>query len=89
MFANHSKYYQFRQRLSANARALNVDTPVPELDIPDPFEGRIINEKLLGKIREAARNMIVPTWLTKLPQTFGSASGGSLKADQWRVVATL
>jgi hypothetical protein len=33
--------------------------------------------------------MIVPTWMTKLPTTFGSASGGSLKADQWRVVATL
>jgi hypothetical protein len=27
--------------------------------------------------------------MTRLPQTFGSASGGSLKADQWRVIATL
>ena len=33
--------------------------------------------------------MITPTWLTKLPQTFGSAAGGSLKADQWRIIATL
>jgi hypothetical protein len=33
--------------------------------------------------------MILPSWMTRLPQSFGSASAGSLKADQWRVVATL
>jgi hypothetical protein len=51
--------------------------------------GGILDSALLLKIREAAKNMIIPTWFTRLPQTFGSASGGSLKADQWRVIATL
>jgi hypothetical protein len=44
---------------------------------------------LILKIRKAASDMIVPSWMTRLPQNFGSASAGSLKADQWRIIATL
>lgn len=68
---------------------MNIQAPVPALVLPDPFAGRAIDVNLLGKIRVASQIMIVPSWLTKLPRTFGSASGGSLKADQWRIVATL
>lgn len=57
--------------------------------VPDEDEGRRINVRILEKLRDAARDMITPTWFTNLPSTFGSRSGGSIKADQWRAFAML
>jgi hypothetical protein len=68
---------------------LPVDAPVPVLELPDPNVGRVLTPDLIRKIRDAAKNTVTPTWLTRLPPMFGYTSGGSLKADQWRVVATL
>jgi len=81
--------FKLIQRLSDNSQILNPDAAIPVLDVLDPTVGRILDRSLLLKIRKAAQDMFVPTWMTKLPQSFGSASGGSLKADQWRVIATL
>jgi len=48
-----------------------------------------IDFDLLTKIREMSRDSLIPSWVTRLPREFGSASAGSLKADEWRAVATL
>jgi hypothetical protein len=63
---------------------------LPFDDLPDQTStNQIINSNLLSLIRSASQSMVLPTWFTRLPRSFGSASAGSLKADQWRVVATL
>lgn len=79
----------YRQRLGPHFHELVADAPIPDLDEPDAHEGRVFNKTILDKIRDCCRDIITPTWLTMLPQTFGSASGGSLKADEWRVAITL
>lgn len=33
--------------------------------------------------------MVIPNWFTTYPVHFGTTSGGSIKADQWRAIATL
>lgn len=66
-----------------------MDGPTPPLVLPDPDEKRRINAELIGKIRRAAKDMILPTWFTAFPQPFGTKSGANLKADQWRAIATL
>lgn len=79
-----------QQRVSPRARRLDIDAPViPFDDLPNPDDGRVINSALLLKIHDAAQAMVLPTWMTRLPRTFGVASSGSVKADQWRVLATL
>ena len=71
-------------------RTLSLDNEVqPFDDLPESNTSRIISSDLLSSIREASLNMILPTWMTKLPSMFGTASAGSVKADQWRVIATL
>jgi hypothetical protein len=50
---------------------------------------KLIDFELLSKVRKASREMSTPSWMTRLHGEFGSAAAGSLKADEWRVVATL
>lgn len=76
----------YLKRKSSEAQILDIDAGIPELEIPDKTAGGIIGGDLLKKIHEAAREMILPSWFTKLPRNFGTAT---LKADQWRAIATL
>jgi hypothetical protein len=81
-----------QKRTSSEARILDVDGPIPTLEIPEtPGEAgeKIMSPKLVAKICDAAQQMIMPSWFTKLPKLFATASGGSLKADQWRAIATI
>jgi hypothetical protein len=43
----------------------------------------------LQRIREVIRNTATPSWLESAPHNFGDAAVGTLKADEWRSMATV
>lgn len=44
---------------------------------------------VLVRIQNVIRDMDTPSWLRSVPLNFGSAAAGSLKADEWRTMATV
>ncbi|KAI1784022.1 hypothetical protein LXA43DRAFT_902409 [Ganoderma leucocontextum] len=55
----------------------------------DISKHRVLNHTLLSQIRNDIATTILPSWMERAPRTFGSASHGKLKADQWRTVCTV
>ncbi|KAH9910515.1 uncharacterized protein BXZ73DRAFT_58155, partial [Epithele typhae] len=43
----------------------------------------------LQHIQEVIRDTITPFWVSSVPLNYGEASAGTLKADEWRVLATI
>jgi len=43
----------------------------------------------LCHIRNVIKDTVTPSWLPSVPAKFGAASGGTLKADEWRTMATV
>ncbi|KAH9850596.1 hypothetical protein C2E23DRAFT_734560 [Lenzites betulinus] len=64
---------------------ISADT-APE---PDPLGHTVFSGNVLEAIRGDIRAAHLPSWLSKPPATFGSASHGKLKADHWRTVCTV
>jgi hypothetical protein len=85
--------FGFEKRSGPTFHNLNVDAPVAQVMVisGDRSKGKkkLIDFELLMKIRDASREMLIPSWMTRLPREFGSAAAGSLKADEWRVVSSL
>lgn len=44
---------------------------------------------VLDRIQSVIKTMDTPSWLRSVPSNFGSAAAGSLKADEWRTMATV
>jgi hypothetical protein len=44
---------------------------------------------VLEHIRKVVREFDTPSWVRSVPNNFGAASAGTLKADQWRTMATI
>lgn len=44
---------------------------------------------MLGRIREVVKDTATPSWLDSVPHNFGDAAAGTLKADEWRSMATV
>jgi hypothetical protein len=49
----------------------------------------ILGRATLQEIRNDIQRMSLPSWIGRLPTNLGSASHGSLSADQWRTAATV
>lgn len=56
--------------------------------VPEPEETAAIPPVFLyeelEQLNELASNIICPTWVTRLPENFGTATSGKIKADEWR-----
>lgn len=61
---------------------------VPVLS-PDPATTSFITRQQLDEVQNDVRNIIVPSWFTKIRPTFGEKANGKLKADEWRSVFTV
>jgi hypothetical protein len=45
--------------------------------------------EVLQRIRAVVRDTATPSWYTSAPPNFGDADAGTLKADEWRSLATV
>ncbi|RPD57896.1 hypothetical protein L226DRAFT_474387 [Lentinus tigrinus ALCF2SS1-7] len=61
---------------------------LPYDEPPKPTRFAPSSQDLL-QIQEDISATIVPSWLEKVPSTFGTAKGGKLKADHWRTACTV
>ena len=43
----------------------------------------------MNRIREIISDMDTPAWLPSVPSNYGLAAAGTLKADEWRTMATV
>jgi hypothetical protein len=43
----------------------------------------------MQRIRDVIKNTATPSWINSVPKNFGDAAAGSLKADEWRTMATI
>lgn len=73
----------FHQRKQFPLRADEVDNPdeAPQRKYGTPA--------VMGRIREVIRDMDTPSWLRSVPRNFGFAAAGTIKADEWRTLATV
>jgi hypothetical protein len=44
---------------------------------------------VMQRIHEVIKNADTPSWLRSVPRDFGKARAGTLKADEWRTMATV
>lgn len=51
--------------------------------------GVIIGRGMLSEIRSDIQKTILPSWIGRVPNDFGSASAGTLSADEWRTACTV
>lgn len=84
------------KKLPANVRIM-VPPPLPWAtshfklinNADDIAEHKFIDNSLREEIRADLAKTTFPSWMNRPPHNFGSASHGSLKADQWRTVSTI
>jgi len=50
---------------------------------------QISTPQVLAHIRKLVNDMVTPSWLQSVPCKFGDKSSGTLKADEWRTMATI
>ncbi|KAG2747943.1 hypothetical protein P692DRAFT_20735199, partial [Suillus brevipes Sb2] len=43
----------------------------------------------LNRVRDVIQEITIPSWFTSAPSDFGSASAGTMKADEWRSLITV
>lgn len=59
----------------------------------DPSPVRVVTPAVIGRIQCVLRDMVKPSWMKSLPSNFvkffGTATGGSPKADEWREFFTV
>jgi hypothetical protein len=54
---------------------------------PEPL--KLITPEVIDKIREVIASTITPSWIASVPNNFGQAVAGTLKADEWRILANI
>ena len=60
--------------------------PLQPPQLPSSKYGTI---ELLERLRAVVRDTATPSWYTSVPPNFGVADAGTLKADEWRSLATV
>ena len=50
---------------------------------------KIVDSHVFEKLRHVIQNTDKPSWLASVPHSFGAASAGTPKADEWRSVFTV
>ena len=46
-------------------------------------------KQVMDRIHEVIRDTATPSWVESVPRNFGDPAAGSLKADEWRTMATI
>ena len=55
----------------------------------DTAKFRHVNVDVMRRIQDVIKNMTVPAWVESVPENFGEAMIGTLKAGEWRTLATV
>ncbi|KIK12696.1 hypothetical protein PISMIDRAFT_45180, partial [Pisolithus microcarpus 441] len=45
--------------------------------------------EVMQRIQNVIKETTIPSWLRSVPKNFGEAKAGTLKADEWRTLATI
>lgn len=59
------------------------------LRLPDSTSTNHGTQEVLNRIRAVISDMDTPAWLPSVPRNYGLAAAGTLKADEWRTMATV
>lgn len=52
-------------------------------------EKKIVTLEVIDHICDVICHCDKPSWLSSVPQNFGDASAGTLKADEWKIMCTV
>ncbi|EJD39902.1 hypothetical protein AURDEDRAFT_49460, partial [Auricularia subglabra TFB-10046 SS5] len=74
--------------LAAEPPAQVSQPPGPTLVTP-PLASHTLSSEELRLLRVIIKQTSTPAWLGRMTKTFGSSSQGTLKADEWRTIATV
>lgn len=55
----------------------------------DPARFVVLGREILEDIHRDIGNIVLPSWIGRVPNNLGSASHGTLSADQWRTACTV
>jgi hypothetical protein len=55
----------------------------------DHVRPKLVTPALIQHIQNVIRDTIVPSWIESVPKNYGEAAAGTLKADEWRTLATV
>jgi len=61
----------------------------PEEQGTDQIPGAVLGKDILESVWDDMRLTQLPSWMTPAPRNWGTAARGKLKADQWKVIATV
>ncbi|KIJ31082.1 hypothetical protein M422DRAFT_186383 [Sphaerobolus stellatus SS14] len=50
---------------------------------------KLVNKDVMDKVQNVMDTIITPSWINTVPWNFGHAAAGNLKADEWRIMATV
>ena len=50
---------------------------------------KLVTPEVMRHITDVVKNTVTPSWLNSVPLNFGEATAGTLKADEWRTMATI
>ncbi|KAJ7738839.1 hypothetical protein DFH07DRAFT_965938 [Mycena maculata] len=53
------------------------------------FRPKTMPPESVAFIQEVIRNTVTPSWINSVPKDFGSKKAGTIKADEWRLYATI
>lgn len=60
------------------------------LEPPDyEYQPKTITTSDINFIQEVIAKISTPSWLNSVPRNYGQSAAGSLKADEWRILATV
>ena len=69
-------------------RELHVPHPPEEQDL-DLEPGAVLGKNILESVWQDMTLTQLPSWMSPAPKNWGTAARGKLKADQWKVIATV
>ncbi|KAJ3553429.1 hypothetical protein NM688_g3618 [Phlebia brevispora] len=77
-------------RTSMSTRNESVtDTIADSVVAIKPRRKVVIGKGILAEIHKDIQSIVLPSWIGRIPRNLGSASHGSLSADQWRTACTV
>jgi hypothetical protein len=50
---------------------------------------RVGTPDVLGRVQDVIKRTVTPSWIGSVPNNFGEAKAGTIKADQWRSLWTI
>jgi hypothetical protein len=53
------------------------------------FRPKTMPHESLKFIQEVIAKTVTPSWINSVPKNYGESSAGTIKADEWRVLATI